>query len=132
MAVEAEVKPMRDIARAHKRIAVVGGPLTGKTTVSREVTDRPVLSTDDTMDADWADQPEIAKRRVEGMDAFVLEGVQAARALRKGLEVDAIVVMETPKGERTKGQAAMAKGQEKIIADALAMNPGVVVYWEGE
>jgi hypothetical protein len=125
------VKPLADILRTHRRIAIVGGPRTGKSTLAAQVRDRPVIATDDTKDHPWEDQPEIAKRRVEGHESFCLEGVQAARALRKGLEVDAIIVLTEPKEARSKGQRAMAAGQEKIIREALAMHPGVTVYREG-
>ena len=112
----------------HAKIAVAGGPRTGKTTLVRHVFDRPVFSTDDTMSQPWEDQPQIAIERVQDREKFVLEGVQVGRALRKGLKVDAVIVMEQPMVELSPHQASMAAGCRKILAEALEMNPDLVVY----
>lgn len=120
------------VLAAHKRVAIVGPPRTGKSTLASQVKDRPVIATDDTKRHPWADQPGITIKRAEGHERCVIEGVQVARALRKGLQVDAIVVLDAPHETLNDGQRRMSKGHAKILADALAMNPGVVVYREGE
>lgn len=45
------------MASRYRRIAIVGGPRTGKTTLSQVVTDRPVIATDDFMGAPWEEVP---------------------------------------------------------------------------
>jgi hypothetical protein len=119
---------LRQVLAQHKRVAIVGGPRTGKTTASLRVTDRPVIHTDGSMSKPWEDQPELIKQAVGDRERFVVEGVQTGRALRKGLEVDAVVIADQPKQPLTKGQRAMAKGCEKILNDYLASAPGVPVY----
>lgn len=119
---------LTEILRTHKRVAIVGGPKTGKTTLSQGVTDRPVLHTDDNMAQPWEDQPHIIIAQADGKESFVVEGVQAGRALRKGLEVDAVVVLNQPKVTRTEGQERMAKGCDKILRDWESQSPGVPVY----
>lgn len=118
----------QQVLASHKRIAIVGGPKTGKTTLAKTVTDRPVYHNDDGKHIPWEDQPEYWKGQVAGQDSFVLEGVQAARALRKGLQVDAVIELDKPWVELNKGQASMHKGHKKIFGDVLSANPGTIVY----
>lgn len=119
---------LQDVLAKHGRVAIAGGPRTGKTTAARSVTDRPVIATDDTKDAPWTEQPELAKVRCCGRERFVIEGVQVGRALRKGLGVDAIVIMNAPKVPLTEGQERMRKGCDKILREAIKAHPGVPVY----
>lgn len=119
---------LADILAQHDRVAIAGGPGTGKSTLAGTVDDRPVLHTDDTKALDWADQPAAIIARAHGHHRMVIEGVQVGRALRKGLAVDAIVILSEPQEARTKKQAAMAKGCDKILAEALALNPHVKIY----
>lgn len=117
-----------DILKKHKRIAIVGGPQTGKTTLAKTVTDRPVHHNDNGKHIPWEDQPEYWKNQVFGQDAFVLEGVQAARALRKGLQVDAVIELDKPHVPLKPGQLAMSKGHVKIFGDVKAANPLLKIY----
>jgi hypothetical protein len=118
----------KQICATHKRIAIVGGPRTGKTTLAKTCTDRPIHHNDDGKHLSWESQPEYWKSRVEGQDSFVIEGVQAARALRKGLQVDAVVELDKPHVELSKGQVAMSKGHKKIFGDVISANPFLKVY----
>ena len=120
------------ILAKHARVAIVGAPRTGKTTLAATCTDREVIHTDDHKQAAWANQPAIIIGRTAGRERFVIEGVQTARALRKGLEVDAEIVLTEPKVEVTPGQKAMGKGHDKILREALRTAPGVTVYREGD
>ena len=116
---------------SYARVAIVGGPRTGKTTLSLEVTDRPVFHTDDTKGLPWSDQPAIWLERVGTEPRFLIEGVQVARCLRKGLQVDAIVYLSVPYRALTPGQEALHKGVGSVFRDYLGMERGIVpvFYW---
>ena len=119
------------LASQHKRIAIVGGPRTGKTTLARAIRGRPIISTDDYMDLAWEDVPDkVIQVAGAAGGSFVVEGVQAARALRKGLEVDAVVVMVHPKVELTPGQLSMAKGVMTVLEDWQSSRPTAVIAVE--
>lgn len=122
-----DVERFQQILRDHKRVAIVGGPRTGKSTLSA-LADRPVVHTDDTMDLPWEDQPSCVIQLLRHMDTFVVEGVQASRAIRKGLEVDAVVELTEPFETLNQGQASMHKSHQKIMGDVLASNPNLKVY----
>lgn len=66
--------------------------------------------------ASWADAPHAFIGVCQGVPRFVAEGVQVARALRKGLRVDCIVSLNTPKVELSPGQARMTKGIATVMA----------------
>ena len=120
-----------EILAQHKRIAIAGGPRVGKTTLAATVTDRRVIATDDYIGTPWADIPHKIIADIGDLDAFALEGVQVARALRKGLRVDAVVYLIRLKvPELTKGQAAMTRGVVRIFGDWMQSKPGVPVYFE--
>ena len=116
---------------AYNRIGIAGGPLTGKTTFANEIADRPVLHTDDAIPTvSWADQPKHWIDKTEDLGSFLLEGVQVARCLRKGLAIDAVVRMEEAKAPLTPGQATMAKGERTIFEEWRAANEDVpIFYW---
>jgi hypothetical protein len=50
-------------------------------------------------------------------DSFVVEGVQAARALRRGLVVDAVVYLDDAKAEQTDDQESMSKAVNTVFND---------------
>jgi dephospho-CoA kinase len=102
----------------YNRIAIVGGPRAGKTTLSR-LTDRPVIHTDDYRDRSWEAVPHAVIADVLDLqgDRFIVEGVQVARALRKGLEVDVVLVLNEPLSELTPRQEGMRKGVMTVLAD---------------
>lgn len=109
-----------DVLAKYKRVAIVGGPKAGKTTLSRFVKDRQVVHTDDFRNYAWEDVPESVIKFVNehsNTRGFVVEGTQVARALRKGLEVDAVVVLMEPLQTLSKGQASMAKAVMTVLAD---------------
>lgn len=122
-----DTKSFQTILSRHPRIAIVGGPKTGKTTLSTSVNDRPVYHTDESREIPWEDQSQYWVDKIKE-PSFVLEGVQAARALRKGLQVDAIVHLEEPHQNLSKGQQSMAKGHEKILSDVISKNPHLPLY----
>lgn len=118
--------------KTYPRIAICGGPNVGKTTLARMVKDRPVIHTDSFMERSWEAVPHavIAKVYDEtggGKDPFVIEGVQAPRTLRKGLEVDAVLWLDQPLEPESKGQASMRKGCMTVLADWFADNKHIPV-----
>jgi hypothetical protein len=108
-----------DLLKQYKRIAIVGGPKTGKTThYAAMVTDRPVIHTDDWLSLPYEVVPDVVLAKARMLDSFVVEGAaQMARTLRKGLEVDAVFLTTKPKAPRQPRQVATAKGTLKIFRD---------------
>lgn len=103
----------------------------GKTTLSQLADDRPVIGTDSYQDMEWAEIPHRMIADTARLDTFVVEGVMVARALRKGMAVDAVVYMNIPKvRDRLPGQIAMAKGIAKVFSDWRAANRAVPVFVE--
>jgi dephospho-CoA kinase len=112
-----------------KRIAITGGPRTGKTTYAAKLgaeTGLPVTSTDDFKDLGWSE----ASAHVAGLlakgEPGILEGVAVPRALRKALAanpdakpIDKLVVLESPKVSRSAGQQAMGKGVRTVLDEVL-------------
>lgn len=108
---------LAELLADHDRVGVTGGPKVGKTTICMGVDDRVVVNTDATKDMPWEDQPHEIIRMLKGLDRYLIEGVQVPRALRKGLELDALLVLSKPHEERTPRQEGMAKGVETVLAD---------------
>lgn len=111
------------ILAQHKRVAISGGPRAGKSTLAATVTDRPVLSTDEFVTVPWDSVPRAVLNRAADMgDSWVIEGVQVARALRKGLKPDVVVHLNGAHGELEPGQAAMAKGAFSVLTEWVGSN----------
>jgi len=113
----------------YDRVAIVGGPQVGKTTISRRIKDRPVLHSDDFKHLDWsAASQEMAERANAVKGKVAVEGVAAARAIRKGMRVDAILVLQEPVVKQLKpGQATMTKGVHTVLAEVRKMFPDLPV-----
>lgn len=105
-----------DVLAKHARVAIVGGPKTGKSNLANMVTDRPVIHTDDYRNMPWEAVPHAVIGAASG-DRFVVEGVQAARALRKGLQVDAVVRLDKPHVPLSRGQSSMTLAVETVMRD---------------
>lgn len=122
----------RSALARYPRIAIAGGPRTGKSSLVSNVTDRFVLHTDDLIGEKWEDVPGVVRLRLAGKPSFVVEGVQVPRALRRGLVVDAVVWMRSAKVALTSGQRVMAKAVGTVFEDWRAINAGrVPVLMEG-
>ena len=111
----------------YPRIALVGGPKTGKTTLSKQVKDRPVIHGDDYKHMEWSQQSEQLVALGKGRSSFLMEGVQVPRALRKGLVVDAVVHCIRHWEVLTEGQDHMNDAVETIIKSWRSNNPDVPV-----
>jgi len=111
------------------RIAITGGPRTGKTLAARAValaTGLPLVSTDDFIELGWSQASQhLADLLADGAPRIV-EGVAVARALRKALRdrpeerpIDRLVILSVPKVEQTDGQRTMASGVDTVIEEIL-------------
>ena len=109
------------------RVAVVGGPRTGKTTYAYNQTLRPIYHTDEAMHLPWEEQPLVWIERLKDMPQFVIEGVQVARCLRKGLEVDSVVLLDEPYEPLTPRQEGLRKGVLKVFNEWREAHPDVPV-----
>jgi hypothetical protein len=116
----------RSALARYPRIAIAGGPRTGKSSLASAVSDRPVLHTDSLMQENWEDVPLIVQKRLEGQASFVVEGVQVPRSLRKGLVVDAVVWMSRPKVPLTVGQGVMTKAVATVFEEWRSISDGRV------
>ncbi|KKL72240.1 hypothetical protein LCGC14_2086930 [marine sediment metagenome] len=111
----------------YARVVVVGGPAAGKSTMTANL-QRPVIHTDDLMELPWAEVPEALIAAVCEHPRWCMEGVQTARALRKGLECDAVIVIKGWLRPLTPRQIGMHKAIRTVLADWLATDPTVPVH----
>ena len=109
----------------------MGGPRTGKTTLASLERSRSVIATDDLKGEPWETIPGKLIEAAAPLESFLIEGVQVARALRKGLQVDAVVFLTRPKSARKPGQIAMAKAVQTIFNQWHENNRHVPVFYEG-
>lgn len=112
----------------YPRLAIAGGPKTGKTTLSRTCTDRPIIHTDDYMDMEWSEASEQIVKDANGIAGPVLvEGVRVPHALRKGLDVYAVVWLDSPFSPLNARQESMAKATLSVYAQWRAKNKHVPI-----
>jgi len=121
-------KKFVDAIAKYNRVAIAGGPRTGKTTLAAlgASPNRRVYHTDDFMHLNWKDQPEFIIQLLKDQSRYIVEGVQVARALRSGLQVDAVVFIRTPKVVLNTRQEGMRKTIDKIFTDWYDANNGRV------
>lgn len=107
------------LLREHARIAIVGGPRTGKTMLALlAISDgRTIVHTDDYMKVIWAEVPRSIIAKCAPLGRFVIEGVMVARALRAGLEVDAVLYLDEPRAEQSPGHRAMSKAVSTVFGE---------------
>lgn len=110
------------------RIAICGGPRVGKTTLAQAFSNHELVSTDEFIGLPWEQVPFALIAKCSTLERFVIEGVQVARALRKGLVVDAVIYLTAPRAPRTPRQVGMAKGIDKVFTDWLAQGHMVPVF----
>ena len=123
----------RDVLSKHKRVAICGAPKTGKSTLSEMATDRKTIHSDDFINLGWSEASEHIVRTLNDFDgAFCVEGVAVARALRKGLIVDAVVWLPTPHVPLSKGQETMRKAVKTVFQEWRDANPDVKVFIHDE
>lgn len=121
------------------RICITGGPLTGKTTLARElwqsaIVEPCLMHTDDLIERTkhlgkdaWSEMSRLASLWLDEPGPWIIEGVAVSRALRKWraahpgapAPLDRLVYLTAPHGNRSKGQIAMGKGVETVHAEIL-------------
>lgn len=117
------------ILSRHKRVAIMGGPSTGKTELSKLVYDgRPVHHNDTAKHLSWEDHPKHWIEQAKGQPSFVIEGVHSIRAVRRGLKVDAIIHLTKPHQIQSDGQRSMSKGQATILREVAKDHPEIKIY----
>lgn len=85
----------------YPRIAVTGGPKTGKTSLVAQLVEvldpRTVIHTDRFKSLPWVDQARAVNEAAADAGArWLMEGVTVARALRHGLPADIVIYMAGP------------------------------------
>lgn len=83
-----------EILTLYNRVVITGPPGVGKSTLTKDIDS---IRVDELIKGvPWAEQPGVIIARVIGQEKWVMEGCQAARALTKGLDADAVVVLKNP------------------------------------
>ncbi len=126
------------VFKLYDRIAITGAPQCGKTTLAKTITDRPVLHSDDFKHLAWSDASQVMADKANAIEGpLIVEGVAVPRALRKGMKIDAVILLTQPKlapekrdPVRWKHQVAMGKGVMKVLREWRANNPRIPVYAE--
>jgi hypothetical protein len=111
---------LQELLDKYDKVAVAGAPKTGKTTLVQSVrADRPILHTDDYISGrTWDEQLDALMAAVEGLDRFLVEGVQVPRMLRKGMVVDAVFELTNePFLHLSPGQRRLASTMRKILRE---------------
>ena len=105
------------------RIAIAGGPRSGKTTAAREYGTL-ILHTDDVKALPWSDASQVVSRWFDRTGSWVIEGVTVLRGLRKwlarnekGKPCDILIFIEGSRLELTGKQAAMRRQAETHFAE---------------
>jgi hypothetical protein len=121
-----------EVLKEHPRVAIAGGPRCGKTTLAEHVRDmvgdRAVFLHDYFKQFEWSVVPHAMIAATKDLTRFCIEGVNVARALRKGMSVDAVVYLHKPRLERTKGQITMAKGVHTVFKQWRAASPETPLF----
>lgn len=126
------------------RLAIAGGPRTGKTQLARKLAAHlgcALRCTDDLIPLGWSNDSAVAATWFDDPNGFVIEGVAVVRALRKwlashaeGKPCDRVVWLDIPKVQLTREQLVMAKGCETIWRGVrpLLLERGVEITVESE
>jgi len=109
-----------DILSRYDRIAVTGGPVTGKSRYTDQTHDRPVIHSDEvpyTYDepGEWSNHSARVKHQAEQYDRFVVAGIAADRAIRKGLEVDVVIHCRLPQKTLTARQMGLKRQIDRRV-----------------
>lgn len=118
------------------RIAITGGPQTGKTTLAATL-GAPVIHGDDFIELGWSQSSQALAHAMRTPGPWVAEGVQVPRALRKMLEarpdvkpIDRLIVLGTPRKDQSEGQRRMSLGLDTVLSELLPRLRGLGVEIE--
>lgn len=133
------------IDQTSRRIAIVGAPRAGKTTIARELgaaLGLPVHHSDDLIDLGWSEASDALAHQIASAanDNAIFEGVAVVRALRKvlanqtGKPIDQMLVLRTPHVPLNEGQARMAAACETILREIMPVlrARGVEVFTDAD
>lgn len=120
------------------RIAITGGPNTGKTTLAGTMADGvTVVHGDDFIGLGWSQASQALADEMAKPGPWVAEGVQVPRALRKMLEAaprtkpcDRLIVLTTPHVETSDGQRRMSLGVDTVLREIVPQLRGLNVEIE--
>ena len=108
------------------RIAIIGAPRAGKTTLAEEIARTsgcPLLHSDDLIALGWSAASAEIARVLHTTDDIIVEGVAVVRALRKALAscscapVERCIVLVRPRLQLTPRQLGMARGIWTVLAE---------------
>jgi hypothetical protein len=123
----------RKLVEVYPRIALTGVVNSGKTLLLEEggrgTPPKEVIHTDVLSRKDWATIPSKICSLVTGKESFILAGTQVPRCLRKGLEVDAVVWLNTSRTGLDRRQEGFGKGIRKIMHAWRHRHPEIPVYF---
>jgi len=111
------------------RIAIIGPPRAGKTTLGDQLArtmDCAILHTDDLMPLGWSAASAECARVLHATSDIIVEGVAVVRALRKCLAACACkpcercIILERPLERLTRGQVAMSRGCATVLREIEA------------
>ena len=112
-----------------KRIAIVGVPGAGKTSLATQLGKQhqiPVRHTDALRSLSWKGQGAASAALLNEGSEWILEGVQVARGLRRwlrandaGKPVDTLIVMRNSRGEETGGRSTLGKGVLTVLDEVV-------------
>lgn len=129
--VDGRLDALTDALTRYERIAITGAPRVGKTWLSGALPlDREVIHTDMWMQTPWADQPRCIIEACETLPRFIVEGVQVPRALRKGLQVDALIWLLRPGVAQSPAQVAMGKAITTVFEGIRAQLTIPILFLE--
>lgn len=106
---------MATALRAHDRIAVAGGPLSGKSLITDTLMEWPFIRTDDYKHLAWDQQVLAVTLACKPLPRFILSGVRTGSVLLAGLEVDIAAWLDTPIHRLSRPQETMRKGCKSIF-----------------
>lgn len=119
------------------RVAITGGPKTGKTTMASTMSGT-IRHTDDLIGLGWSEASLACSRWFDEPGAWVVEGVMVPRALRKwlnrnrhGKPCDEVIFMTQPKAPTRPSHKNMSAGIDSVwleIEGELARRGVKIIY----
>ncbi len=124
----------QDLLDEFPRVALAGVVRSGKSLLLDGVfQERLFFHTDSLQRAGLAfrEYPAVVLELLGRVSRFVVAGMQVPRILRKGLEVDVVVWLNTPLGSLTPKQLSFSKGARTIFHTWRRAHPEVPAYFVG-